>query len=411
MIRIVFCCVVSILLSWTSVFAGSAQLVLDARTGEILASENADELNHPASLTKMMTVYMAFEAIRSGRLAWDDALDVSKHAASRPPTKLRVRAGEKITVREAVLGMIVQSANDAAAVLAEELGGTEENFGVMMTQRAHQLGMTNTLFFNASGLPDERQVTTARDMSALAVALMRDFPQEYALFATRSFAFRGRTINGHNNLMYRFKGMDGIKTGYTNASGYNLVSSAMDGGRRVVGVVMGGGSAAGRDNLMSRLINANMAKATPGNALVASKAPESQEIVAMATPLAPAIPRPRRIVAAGTVVSLDTPFPVSMPGSAAIPERIRRTEDESWQIQIAAAPTAAGALDTLYAARSTVGGPLLRRNIYTKSVTDNDVTMYKARFTGFSDEADAASACQQLVENHYECTIVPGQGG
>ncbi|MBW8317965.1 MAG: serine hydrolase, partial [Rhizobium sp.] len=177
----------------TTASAGSAQLLLDARTGEVLASENPDSLNHPASLTKMMTLYMTFEAIRRGELSWDSRVPFSKYAASRPPTKLRVKAGDSITVKEAVLGLIVQSANDAAAALAEKLGGSESAFAAEMTRKARALGMAKTTFVNASGLPDARQITTARDMSTLGVVLLRDFPEEYKLFNTKSFAFRGRT--------------------------------------------------------------------------------------------------------------------------------------------------------------------------------------------------------------------------
>ncbi len=163
--------------------AGSASLILDARTGKVLASENADVLNHPASLTKMMTLYLTFEALNRGKINWDTPIVMSKYAASRPPTKLGVRAGGTITVREAVYGMIVKSANDAAAAMGEKLGGSESNFARMMTQKARQLGMSRTTFYNASGLPDDRQVTTARDMSTLGVALLRNYPNEYRLFS------------------------------------------------------------------------------------------------------------------------------------------------------------------------------------------------------------------------------------
>ena len=202
--------------------AGSAAIIIDARTGKVLSSENPDTLNHPASLTKMMSLYLAFEALHRGTIDWDSTIKVSKTAAAKPPMRLGLKAGMKLTVREAVLGMIVRSGNDAAAAMAEKLGGTEARFAQMMTKKAHQLGMSRTVFINASGLPASAQVTTARDMSTLAIALMRDFPREYRLFATQSFMFRGRKVRGHNNLMYRYDGMDGIKTGYTNASGFNL---------------------------------------------------------------------------------------------------------------------------------------------------------------------------------------------
>ncbi|MDE1150432.1 MAG: D-alanyl-D-alanine carboxypeptidase [Azospirillaceae bacterium] len=236
--------------------AGYASLVVDGSTGEVLNAVNPDEENHPASLTKMMTLYLAFEAIHQGRLHWEDELPVSRNAANKEPTKLGLEIGQTITVRDCVLGMIVISANDGATVVGEALsGGSEAMFAQMMTEKAHQLGMTHTTFRNASGLPDPQQVTTARDMGRLAMALHHDFPGEYHYFSTHDFEFEGRHLVGHNRLMYRYPGMDGLKTGFTNASGSNLVSSAVHDGRRLFGVVFGGSSAGARDKLMATLLD------------------------------------------------------------------------------------------------------------------------------------------------------------
>ncbi|MBB6250578.1 D-alanyl-D-alanine carboxypeptidase family protein [Nitrospirillum iridis] len=236
--------------------AGYAALVVDGGTGAVLNAVNPDEENHPASLTKMMTLYLTFEAIHQGRLHWEDELPVSRNAANKEPTKLGLEVGQTVSVKDCVLGMIVISANDGATVVGEALaGGSEQVFARMMTDKAHQLGMTNTVFRNASGLPDREQVTTARDMSRLAMALHRDFPQDYHYFATREFEFEGRHLTGHNRLMYRYPGMDGMKTGFTNASGSNLVSSAVHDGRRLFGVVFGGSSAKTRDKLMETLLD------------------------------------------------------------------------------------------------------------------------------------------------------------
>ncbi|HWU60510.1 MAG TPA: D-alanyl-D-alanine carboxypeptidase family protein, partial [Ensifer sp.] len=244
----------STLLAAQPAAAGYAHFVLDANTGKVLASENADTLNHPASLTKMMTLYMTFEAIHAGRIGWDTRIPMTSRAAHVIPLKLGVRAGQSLTVREAVLGMIVLSANDAAETMCDYLAGRGD-CGSMLTRKARQLGMTRTTFRNGSGLPDSRQVTTARDMARLGVSLIRDYPSEYRLFSTRAFSFRGRGIHGHNRLMYRYHGMDGIKTGYTNASGFNIVTAVNDGGRRVIGVVMGGRTAGARDAKMAALLN------------------------------------------------------------------------------------------------------------------------------------------------------------
>ena len=420
----------------TSASAGSAQLLLDARTGEVLASENPDSLNHPASLTKMMTLYMTFDAIRRGELSWDSKVPFSKYAASRPPTKLRVKAGDSITVREAVLGMIVQSANDAAAAMAEKLGGSESQFAEMMTRKARSLGMARTVFVNASGLPDDRQITTARDMSTLGIALLRDFPQEYKLFNTKSFAFRGRTINGHNNLMYRYKGMDGIKTGYTNASGFNLVSAVKDGNRRVIGVVMGGRSAASRDKIMEKLIAGNIARASGGTQLLASNSTRVGMDIARLGDNIP-VPAPRQDavaavigLASGTPVAASTvgtayAEPVEMAAAAVssdvaaltpeaeIPQvqpATAGTNAGGWQIQIAAASSAKLAMDLLADAKAKIGGALANRDTYTEAVTRDGSTFYRARFTGFASKTEARSACEQLVKNRYDCVLMPARG-
>jgi D-alanyl-D-alanine carboxypeptidase (penicillin-binding protein 5/6) len=241
--------------------AGQASYVVDVHSGQALEASNQDELNYPASLTKMMTLYLAFEALHDGRLKWDQKLTMSENAEGKEPFKLAVGVGRKVTVREAVEGIVVLSANDAAVAIGEQLSGNEDSFGKVMTEKAHKLGMSNTVFKNASGLPDPEQVTTARDMATLGVALLRDFPEEFKLFSMRGIKFRGMKLRGHNNLMYRYAGADGIKTGYTDASGYNLVTSAAKNGRRVVGVVMGEKTAQIRDDKMASLLDIYLAPA------------------------------------------------------------------------------------------------------------------------------------------------------
>ncbi|TXH82695.1 MAG: D-alanyl-D-alanine carboxypeptidase [Rhizobium sp.] len=250
---------VSFLGSLSIAEAGQASYLVDAHSGQVLEATNQDELNYPASLTKMMTLYLAFGALHDGRLKWDQKLTMSANAEGKEPFKLAVGAGRKVTVREAVEGIVVLSANDAAVAIGEQLAGSEDAFGKLMTAKAHQLGMSNTVFKNPSGLPDPEQVTTAHDMATLGVALMRDFPEEFKLFSMRGIKFRGMKLRGHNNLMYRYAGADGIKTGYTDASGYNLVTSATKNGRRVVGVVMGEKTAQIRDDKMATLLDTYLA--------------------------------------------------------------------------------------------------------------------------------------------------------
>jgi D-alanyl-D-alanine carboxypeptidase (penicillin-binding protein 5/6) len=222
-----------------------AAIVVDAKSGEVLYANHADNPRYPASLTKMMTLYLTFEALASGKLHLEDRVAFSPHASAQAPTKLNVSPGDSITVEQAVEGMAILSANDAAMAMAEKLGGTEGRFTSLMTLRAQELGMQNTRFVNPNGLPDSRNISSARDLAILSRALMRDYPQYYHYFSQSGFSFRGRWINGHNHLLGR--GIDGLKTGYTRTSGFNIAISGVKDGRRLVVVVMGGPSVASRD--------------------------------------------------------------------------------------------------------------------------------------------------------------------
>lgn len=230
-----------------------SSILIDANDGRVLQSDDADLQRYPASLTKMMTLYLTFEALDDGRVTLDQPLSVSARAAAQPPTKLGFRAGQMIPLETAVLGLVTKSANDAAMVLAENLAGTEENFALRMTGTAHALGMTQTVFRNASGLPDPDQVTTARDMSVLALALLHHYPHYYHYFSVKEFSYGGRPIANHNRLLGVCEGVDGIKTGYTRASGFNLVASAQRGDRRLIGVVLGAPSSQVRNAMMTDL--------------------------------------------------------------------------------------------------------------------------------------------------------------
>lgn len=233
-----------------------AAIVTEARSGAVLFAANADEQRYPASLTKMMTVYMAFEGLRDGRFQRSTPVPVSATAASMPPSRLGLAPGMTLTVEEAILALVTKSANDAAAALGEFMGGgSEQRFAQMMTMRARQLGMTRTTFRNASGLPDYDQVTTARDMALLGRRLIQDFPREYAYFSTPHFVFRGRTHWNHNRLLQEYEGTDGIKTGYVNDSGFNLVASAQRDGVRLVAAVFGGRTGRERDRHMMAILD------------------------------------------------------------------------------------------------------------------------------------------------------------
>ena len=232
-----------------------SSIIVEASSGDVLEDVNADQLRHPASLTKMMTLYLTFEALRDRRIALDQAVPVSPHAASMQPSKLGLLPGTRLTVEQAILGLVTKSANDAAAAMGELLGGSEDRFAQMMTLRARALGMNRTTFMNASGLPSPDQWTTARDLAVLSRRLINDFPGYYRYFSTPSFAWHRQVIFNHDNMLRTYPGADGLKTGYTDASGHNLVTSAVRGGVRLIGVVLGAASNPERDIHMASLLD------------------------------------------------------------------------------------------------------------------------------------------------------------
>jgi D-alanyl-D-alanine carboxypeptidase len=283
-----------------------AAIVVDANSGAVLHAAQADAERHPASLTKIMTLYLLFERLESGKLTLDSQLEVSEDAASQPPTKLGVKPGQTIRVEDAIKALVTRSANDVAVVIAENLAGDEDDFADLMTRKARALGMTGTVYKNASGLPDDEQVTTARDQATLGRAIQERFPRYYRYFATSSFSYRGASIRNHNRLLGRVEGVDGIKTGYTRASGFNLVSSVKRGGRHIVAVVLGGGSGGSRDARMRALIEGHIEEAAVKR--TAPMIAEAQDRSAPKTAAAPAAPAaPRYAVASATSIPVREP--------------------------------------------------------------------------------------------------------
>src|SRR6266550_665986 len=238
-----------------------ASIVVDGNSGAVLQAANPDALRHPASLTKVMTLYLLFERLESGRLKLDSPLRVSEHAAEQAPTKLELKPGQAITVEDAIKSIVTKSANDAAVAVAENLAGDEDNFAKLMTHKAHALGMAHTKYVNASGLPDDDQITTARDQALLGRAIQERFPRYYKFFSTETFVYHGEAMRNHNHLLGAVDGVDGIKTGFTRASGFNLLTSLHRDGRYLVAVVMGGPSASERDERMRELIGAHIKEA------------------------------------------------------------------------------------------------------------------------------------------------------
>lgn len=356
-----------------------ASIVIDAETGEILYQQNADTGNYPASLTKMMTLYLLFEALDEGRVELGHAMPVSKKAAARPATALGLRAGERITVEQAIHALIIRSANDVATVVAEALGGSEAKFAQIMTRQAREMGMANTTFRNASGLPDKNQKSTAHDLALLARALWRVFPHHYHYFSAESFEFRGRTYATHNRILQKYAGADGLKTGYIRASGFNVATSAVRDGRRLIGVVLGGKTARSRDSHMASLLDNGFAS------LVAASAPTAHDAPVVAALPPQAAPTPVQVAAADAA-----------PPPAA---------NESWGVQVGAfsrfKPAERAALKAVNDIPALLGGA----HIVVDQAANRKGSLYRARLVGLSKQ-DARAACRQLEARKTDCLVV-----
>jgi D-alanyl-D-alanine carboxypeptidase len=281
----------------------AASIVVDGNSGAVLQATNPDAPRHPASLTKIMTLYLLFERLDAGKIKLDSALKVSEHAAEQAPTKLGLKPGQMLAVEDAIKGVVTKSANDAAVAIAENLGGDEEGFAKLMTQKAHALGMTRTTYVNASGLPDDDQLTTARDQALLGRAIQERFPRYYKYFSTEAFVYHGEAMRNHNHLLGAIEGVDGIKTGFTRASGFNLVTSVHRDGRYIVGVVMGGHSAFQRDAHMRELIVDHIKEASLHRtaSVVAEQREEPQPVAFAKAPMA-AHAEPAAVAAATATV-------------------------------------------------------------------------------------------------------------
>jgi len=373
-------------------------IVIDAESGKVLSEDNADLSNHPASLTKMMTLYLVFEALAQGKIRLETQFTVSDYASGQSPTKLGLLPGESITVHDLIFGMITRSANDAAMVAAEGLAGSDDAFVQRMNAKARQLGMARTFFRNPSGLPDPAQVTTARDLSKLARALYRDFPDRYAYFATEEFEFRGSIVRNHNHLMSRFAGMDGIKTGYVNASGFNLAASAVRDGRRLIGVVLGGRTAVTRDDAMAALLNRAFGQGGDPIAALAS-ATDNAEARSFAQRSSPIL---RSLAPIASAQAAETPMPKLRAGETALAREPR--SEQRWSIQIGAFSQRGAALRAAQAAvekLASIRGKMVE--VLSPSRFDR---LYRARILSFTAH-EAERACGLLHRLHIACAPVP----
>jgi D-alanyl-D-alanine carboxypeptidase len=349
-----------------------SSIIVDAGTGEVLESANPDAPRHPASLAKLMTLYMVFEAVRDRRINMDELVPVSAHAASMEPSKLGLTPSTRITVEQAILGLVTKSANDAASALGEMLGGSEDRFATMMTLRARALGMSHTTFTNASGLPDPDEWSSARDLAILARRLIQDFPGYYHYFSQHSFMFAGRTVFNHDRMLEAYPGADGMKTGYTEASGHNLVTSAQRSGVRLIGVVLGASSNPERDAHMAALLNAGFERldvpVERHTTVVASRLP-SLIATAHAATLAEVTPHGRVVTA--------------------------------WGIQVGSFPTEQAARDAAAHARKTAEGGEAR----VEQTTLRGHPAWRAQVVGLT-ASEAQSTCSALTRHRAACFVL-----
>jgi D-alanyl-D-alanine carboxypeptidase len=320
-----------------------ASIIVDGNSGSVLQATSPDGIRHPASLTKIMTLYLLFERLESGKLKLDTEMPVSQHAADQDPTKLNLRAGQTIRVEDAIKGLVTRSANDAAVVIAEAIGGDEDDFAQMMTRKARSLGMSRTVYRNANGLPNDEQVTTARDQATLGRAIQERFPRYYRYFATATFNWRGQSIRNHNHLLGNVEGVDGIKTGYTRASGFNLVTSMRRGNRHLIGVVLGGRSGGSRDAIMRNLLAENLDKAATTHTVAAvterngsdtaAEVADASDTPTRSAPQVQAAPAPeaapsRLAARLSTLAAATAAVPPVQPRSEANKPEIRPTESK-----------------------------------------------------------------------------------
>ncbi|MBT5811557.1 MAG: D-alanyl-D-alanine carboxypeptidase [Rhodospirillaceae bacterium] len=395
--------------------------------GAVLHAVNPDKSRYPASLTKIMTLYMVFEGLKKGTLTLQQRLHVSKRAAGMAPSSLRLVAGSTITLEAAIYAIVTKSANDAAVVIAETLGGTESKFALRMTKKARKLGMRKTTFRNASGLPNRRQKSTARDMATLARHLISDFPLQYRYFSTKKYTFRGKTLKNHNNLLRTYRGADGIKTGYICASGFNLVASAERDGRRLIGVVFGGRSSKTRDREMARLLDKGFEKAKTWSppriaGLIKTKkfAPRTPKPAFKPKPaVAKATNKPKPTVSKTAVSKTAVAKPAApksignkstgnkAPSDILIAFRATPPDPNApaWSIQVGAYQKSKPARRAAQRAVKRIRNLTEHTRIHIAPHQEGDNLIYRARLVGFT-KSHAQAACKRLKRRRMGCVAI-----
>jgi D-alanyl-D-alanine carboxypeptidase len=373
-----------------------AAIVVDANTGQILFSRNADAARYPASLTKMMTLYLLFEDLERGKISLRSRLSVSANAANQAPSRLGLRPGSTIRVEDAILALVTKSANDVAMAVAENLAASAEAFAQRMTSTARSIGMNSTTFRNPHGLPDPGQISTAHDLALLGRALHDRFPQYYGYFSTVAFDWDGVTYRNHNNLLGTLDGVDGIKTGYTSASGYNLVTSLQRDGRYIVAVVMGGNTSASRDEHMRELIATYLPRASAGPRTAALVVTSPLDL--MPVPLPRVNPNRTDGIAVAAITPAAAPAPAPI-----VP--VAEGDFDPFVIQIGAYPSEQAAVMQLERAQQLEGQVLAGAAPYTETVDVDGVLHFRARFIGFATADAAWAACSAFEARGIDCFV------
>ena len=407
------------LTSFDSQAARYKAIVVEADSGKVLFSRNADGRHYPASLAKLMTLYLVFEAVEAGSLSFEQRVRISKRAAGQTPSRIGLKPGRTIPVEDAVLAMVTKSANDAATVLAEAISKTEVNFAKVMTETAKRLGMKNTVFRNATGLPNRRQISTARDMAVLAQALMREFPQYYHYFSTKRFTWGKRTYENHNSLLKTYSGVDGLKTGYIRAAGFNIATSAQRDGKRLIGIVLGGRTSKWRDRKMAHLLNIGFNRLQTLQVVEErEKSPPPQLFEPNNTEQELAQIGPLDAIAE-MIKSFRTATPTPKPRSSKLdlikpkppaPPKAKAEGTGSWGIQVGAYSTYGTAFQRIQDAVDALPNVLT----FARTVVDRAFgvsrRLYRARLLGISEQS-ARNACRTLIIHQFVCVPIPPKDG
>ncbi len=389
----------------TPAHASVSSITIDANTGDVISSDAADKLRYPASLTKVMTLYITFDALEKGLIKLEDKLPVSRYAANRSPSRLGLKPGSKISVKTCIDALIVKSANDCASVLAESLGYTEADFAKTMTQVARALGMKNTTFKNASGLPNRQQKTTARDMAILAAAMYHHFPQYYKWFSLKKFSYNGKTYYTHNHILKTFEGADGMKTGFTNAAGFNIITSAERNGQRVIAVTMGHRTLKDRDKKVSKMMDKGL------TVLAMNSKNKEENMFASLDPTAQLTAGEIEVASA----EVDTNSPAdddnenagTEQGSADPDAPIVVNTKESWAIQIGAFSNYSKARNYALKIQQKNLQKFAEINIAVEPFEAASAIVYRSKITGF-EKSDAQAACKHLKKSKISCIVVNG---